>query len=245
MIELILKGHDVSKWQGMNPADGDFLIAKASQGVTEADRTYASHRNRALMQGKLFGSYHWGEGNDPQKEAQFYVHHASRSVGEIMALDFEDSRLVSSAHPVQWSLQFLLECERLTGVRPLIYLRREFMQRFNWLPVAKANFGLWLAEWDRPSPSNPSPWDFTALWQSGDTHNTLDVDVFFGDRHAWLLYGSSATPPVPAKPRVYVVVDGDTLTKIAAHLHTTPAALARLNHLANPDLIYPGQHLNY
>ena len=44
---------------------------------------------------------------------------------------------------------------------------------------------------------------------------------------------------------VYTVQYGDNLSNIAAKLGTTYQALAALNGLANPNLIYPGQTLNY
>ena len=43
--------------------------------------------------------------------------------------------------------------------------------------------------------------------------------------------------------RTYTVQEGDTLSGIAARFDTTVAELVRLNHLANPDLIYVGQVL--
>lgn len=44
---------------------------------------------------------------------------------------------------------------------------------------------------------------------------------------------------------VYTVQYGDNLSSIAAKLGTTYQALAALNGLSNPNLIYPGQTLNY
>ena len=43
--------------------------------------------------------------------------------------------------------------------------------------------------------------------------------------------------------RLYVVHQGDTLSGIAEHHHTTWEHLAKVNHLAHPGLIRPGQHL--
>lgn len=39
----------------------------------------------------------------------------------------------------------------------------------------------------------------------------------------------------------YTVKSGDTLWEIAMHHHTTYQAIQKLNHIANPHLIYPGQ----
>ena len=48
-----------------------------------------------------------------------------------------------------------------------------------------------------------------------------------------------------ATDNVYTVQFGDNLSSIAAKLGTTYQALAALNGLANPNMIYPGQSLNY
>ncbi|EOK03053.1 endolysin [Enterococcus faecalis EnGen0360] len=48
-----------------------------------------------------------------------------------------------------------------------------------------------------------------------------------------------------ATSNVYTVKYGDNLSSIAAKLGTTYQALATLNGLANPNLIYPGQTLSY
>lgn len=42
---------------------------------------------------------------------------------------------------------------------------------------------------------------------------------------------------------IYIVVKGDTLSKIASTYHTTVSRLLRLNHINNSNLIYPGQRI--
>ncbi len=51
------------------------------------------------------------------------------------------------------------------------------------------------------------------------------------------------TPTPAATPLVHVVVSGETLFVIAARYGVTVAAIAEANGLADPGLIYPGQHL--
>lgn len=43
----------------------------------------------------------------------------------------------------------------------------------------------------------------------------------------------------------YVVKSGDTLNTIASQYNTTAQRLAVINHIANPNLIYPGQVINF
>jgi nucleoid-associated protein YgaU len=60
--------------------------------------------------------------------------------------------------------------------------------------------------------------------------------------------GTPAPPdkePTPPKTTVYTVKKGDTLSAIAATYHVKGGypALAKLNRIANPNLIYPGQKI--
>lgn len=49
------------------------------------------------------------------------------------------------------------------------------------------------------------------------------------------------TPPSP--PAIYIIQRGDSLSLIARRYHTTVQAIAELNRIPNPDLIYVGQRL--
>jgi LysM repeat protein len=53
----------------------------------------------------------------------------------------------------------------------------------------------------------------------------------------------AVTSPGPVATSTYVVRAGDTLATVASAHATTWQQLAQLNHLPNPDLIYPGQQL--
>lgn len=53
--------------------------------------------------------------------------------------------------------------------------------------------------------------------------------------------GSGATPEDAEAPATHTVVRGDTLAAIAERYGVDRHALAELNGLDNPDLIYPGQ----
>jgi len=52
-----------------------------------------------------------------------------------------------------------------------------------------------------------------------------------------------ATPVQAASPTIYIVQHGDTLSLIARRYNTTAQALAELNGIVNPDLIYVDQRL--
>lgn len=77
-----------------------------------------------------------------------------------------------------------------------------------------------------------------------------DDDPYAGDPYADDPSAGSAAASQPETPsasvpgqQVYVVRPGDTLSGIALRFHTTVAALARKNNIANPDYIQVGQRL--
>lgn len=55
--------------------------------------------------------------------------------------------------------------------------------------------------------------------------------------------GGTPQPAQPFETTTYTVRSGDTLGALARRYNTTAAELARLNGIANPDLIRPGQQL--
>jgi len=58
-----------------------------------------------------------------------------------------------------------------------------------------------------------------------------------------LAQGRPLDPDAPVGANVVTVCPGDTLASIAAKHGTTWQEMAEINHLANPNLIYPGQRL--
>lgn len=119
---------------------------------------------------------------------------------------------------------------------------------------------------DAPLKGGTGKWPGAAIYQyssegrlSGYNGN-LDINVFYGDAKAWDAYagcsGSVQKPtpaPTPApqpapKPQqpsttTYTVKSGDTLSGIAQKYGTTVSALAQLNGIQNPNVIYAGQVL--
>lgn len=102
-----------------------------------------------------------------------------------------------------------------------------------------------------PSPS-PSPDYVTYVIQPGDTLSGLaqrfgttvstltslngisDPDLIYAGQTLKIPESSSST-------RTYTIQPGDTLSEIAQRFGTTVSALASLNGISNPDLIYAGQ----
>jgi LysM repeat protein len=83
----------------------------------------------------------------------------------------------------------------------------------------------------------------TTVAKLQELNNIVDPNKIFAGQ-AIKLPGSAAAPTAQAAPAsggTYTVKPGDTLSGIAAANHTTAQALAAINNISNPNLIYAGQ----
>jgi nucleoid-associated protein YgaU len=76
------------------------------------------------------------------------------------------------------------------------------------------------------------------------------IDAAYGDLTADITIDPSLPVPAaaPAQPRIYEVVSGDSLSKIAKHFYGDPAKYQKIfeanrDQLKDPNLIKPGQKL--
>jgi lysozyme len=269
-----INGIDISFAQGqvdlgrlMNQWGAKFVIIRAGYGGAQApDVQLAHNRDQARALGVPHQFYFFaypGRSSGADQARQFHQFVGDLQPGESVSLDMEDEisygrRLVAS--DVAWAKEFLDTAKDLFGVKPLIYMNSDVKGRFDWSPVAKADYGLWLANYGindgvAHTAPDPAPWSFWAIWQYSS--NPIDKDIFSGDESAFLKYGKGGSPspapspapaPAPTPPPAsagqnYTVKSGDTLSGIAAQFGTTYQKIAADNGIADPNKIYPGQVL--
>src|SRR5690242_15940286 len=124
-MSTVIDGLDVSKWQGRidwaeAKTQTGFVIAKATQGVTEVDSQYAHNLDLARVEQIPRGSYHYPDAGDPHAEAAWYVRHNQRRNGEMQALDCEGV-LLEHHNPVKWVHKWMHRVLHLSDNLPLIY----------------------------------------------------------------------------------------------------------------------------
>lgn len=225
----VMHGIDISKWQAgikLEKVACDFVIAKATEGISYADPEFGKHIEQALALGKCVGFYHFArpENNDAVREASHFFRAIKPYLGKgLLVLDWESKGKAN----VAWAKAWLDEIYRVTGIRALIYMSESVANAYNWSAVSE-NHGLWIAKYrdNKPdanydmSQAGRSPWSkywkTIAMWQwtsSGRIDGYtgyLDCDVFYGDRTAWQKYAalpkaeqSSPAPTVkPGKPTI-------------------------------------------
>lgn len=200
----MLRGVDVSNWQGglQIPEDLDFVVFKATEGLSFTDKYMKDFHNQTVKNGQLFGFYHYAKGYDPIAEADFFIGETQDYFGYgIPVLDYEESSI-----NVNWCEAFLNRVHDVTDVWPLIYVQASWVDKFNdsWIPE---KCGLWLAGYpdlrenftDEAPPYDISPWGIVALWQFTSNiriegwNSGIDGDVAYMDAKAWCLYAGNSS----------------------------------------------------
>ncbi|ETY74767.1 lysin [Lactiplantibacillus fabifermentans T30PCM01] len=214
---MSLNGIDTSSYQtGLDAADiaGDFVIVKATEGTNYINPVLSGHAKQTLASGKKLGVYHFASVGDATKQADYFLYKVGNYVGKSMlVLDYE-AKAVSQG--VEWAKTWLDHVYAKTGVRPIIYMGLADENRLDWSPVVKANYGLWVAQYNNYNqvvgykPRNLygslKHWKSAAMFQytsagrlagwSGD----LDFDVFYGDKSDWDKYAKASKRVAASKP---------------------------------------------
>lgn len=198
-----MKGLDLSHWNSgfdLSKSSAKFAICKATDGTSMVDSQCDHFVTQAKNSGKKWGVYHFAyTGSDA--EADFFIKNTKGYHGKgILALDWEASAV---SHGVSAAKNWLDRVYSKTGIKPVIYTSASVLNSYDWSPVAKAGYGLWLARW-ASSPGDPDPWDVLAVWQYTDAHSEqgyrLDGDEFYGSNSTWDAYAKSTAPTPDPKP---------------------------------------------
>lgn len=263
---MSLQGIDVSSWQSgidVSKVPCDFVIAKATQGVTYVNPDCDRVIQQCIKIGKPFGVYHYVDGSGAVAEADYFVNNSRGYVGKgVLAIDWEAEQ--NSAWGNEAYLEQLVRrvIER-TGVKPLIY---SMASRYAQVAAVakKLDCGLWIAEYADMNPTGyqAHPWregayacairQYASTGRLNGWGGNLDLNIAYMTREQWAKYANPGgkPAPAPAKPapapkpagRTYTVQAGDTLSGIAAKLGVPTSAISGYRS-GNPNLIYPGEVL--
>jgi GH25 family lysozyme M1 (1,4-beta-N-acetylmuramidase) len=189
----LLNGVDVSNHQGSKidwpqvaGAGYVFAFAKASEGTTFTDATYALNRSGANAAGLAVGAYHFARPagttdvastSSAIAQADHFVDVAQPRGGDLPpVLDLETTGGLSPPQLVKWTQAWVNEVVARTGVRPLVYTSPSFWKTSlgDTTAFALAGSKLWIAHWTSSvSPTVPASnwggfgWSF---WQWSSCH---------------------------------------------------------------------------
>ena len=212
---MALNGIDISNYQrGLDLAQVpcDFVICKATEGTTIVHNTCDPWIQQAIKLGKLWGFYHFMNGEDPIAQAKHFVASCRNYFGNgIPVLDYEMYGRIGT-DKAKLFLDYVYD---QTGVRCIVYMSRSVCTEEDWSQIAP-NHALWVAQYAnnnrtgyQSSPWLPDggfgAWDSCAIHQytsNGrlDGFNApLDLDIAYMTREAW---GKFANPSGAAAPDV-------------------------------------------
>ena len=223
---MTLRIIDISSFQaGLNPAavDADGVVVKATQGNYYTNPTWRVQADQTLAAGKVLGLYHFVDTNAGLKqEVDYFVNQVRDYIGKaVLVLDWEhNSDTGTDENNTAYAKAWLEGVEAQTGVKPLIYMSKGTTRATDWNGVA-GKFGLWVAQY---GSNDPMGWtedfwtddkgigvfpdvvmqQYTSNGHISGYDGGLDLDIFYGDRNAWMAYAASngqvqpAPEPTPA-----------------------------------------------
>jgi lysozyme len=200
-----LRGVDVSSYQGSvdwsaAKASGiSFAFAKATEGETLVDSTFAANWAGMKAAGVVRGPYHFFH---PDESATAQANFVLSTVGSLEAgdlpivLDFETLDGVSEATAVADAVTFLQTVTQATGKTAILYMSAEFLSGSY---ASLVPYPLWVANYGVSCPGLPSEWSSWTFWQNGDSGSVsgisggTDTDEFNGSLSALTAFAGGSS----------------------------------------------------
>ena len=199
-----MTGIDVShiqgriEWTAVASAGHTFAYAKATEGLTIADAHFQANW-AGMKSANLFrGAYHFFHPNDDAaSQANHFLAVLTKANGSAKlapgdlpcALDVEVDGGATPAQLVNSIQTWLDAVQAATGRVPILYTNRGFWDTATAGTTQFAQYPLWVAEYEVPSPKMPSGWNDYTIWQWSQSQKlaevgglsvTADADTFNG-----------------------------------------------------------------
>lgn len=232
------------------------VIVKATEGVNYTDPAFTSHIKGAIAAGLPVGAYHLIRATPIDQQARDFLAAIKPYKVSMLAIDVENPSATSDEisrlgkAEITRRVIALAQLIKVAGYKQIyVYASKSWLD--NYLDVAalkSAGLKIWLAWYSNATPDNTDRSGICDMWQYcsdgavAGIDGRVDINVCYTD-----VFGSAPQPVPTAKPAAvssaaaYTVRAGDTLSSIAARHGTTYQQLAKINGIANPNLIHVGQ----
>lgn len=255
----IYDGIDVSEWQGdidfseVKASGIEIVYIKSSEGNNYIDPYFKSNYEKATANGLNIGFYHFltaTNESEALEQARFFASVVNGLNADCrLAMDFEVFNNLSLTEINDISLVFLSELESLTQKEVVIY-SDAYNARATFSSKLAAKYPIWVAEYGSNEPENGhwSTWigfQYTDEGRVSGISDFVDKDyftsnIFLSDNSSINVNNSS----IPSVDTNYVIVKyGNTLSQIALEYNTSYQYLAKINNIANPNLIFVGERI--
>lgn len=194
-----MNGIDISAWQGdenidLSKVPFDFCIVKATEGTSYKNRYFTSHCDKVLKKKKLLGAYHYANGGDVQKEADYFLAYVKKYIGKaVLVLDWEAKNNPQfGKNDLEWCLKWCSYVQKKTSIKPLIYIQKSAMSA-----VKKAGYGLWVAQYpdNEQTGYQEHPWNegayncllrqYTSVGKLSGYGGNLDLNKAYISAASW------------------------------------------------------------
>lgn len=168
--QIVTRGIDIYNGEGGAGMRGDetaaqFVICKASEGVSFTDRYAAKFAQSVTAAGKLLGFYHFARTNDAAAEAEHFVA-CVKATGyfapSTLWLDYEATAVKNGP---AWAERFMGRVDEMTGKTCGIYMSKSVANEQDW--AKSAHRPLWGAQYATEGPTigwKDEPWQSAQKW---------------------------------------------------------------------------------
>lgn len=171
-----VQGIDVSHHNGpvdwaKVAADGiSFVFLKASEGKTYVDPTFTGNAKTARAAGLLVGAYHFVNATSSGAAELEAKHFADTIRGVTLDLppvmDYENNLGGLGRSQInEVANTFLMELERQTCRKPMIYTGNSFAGNFD---TSLGTYPIWIARYSTQTPNDAAAWHQWTIWQYSD-----------------------------------------------------------------------------
>ena len=255
----IYRGIDVSEWQGridwneVKNSGIQIVYIRSSEGSGYIDPDAIRNYNGAKENGIKVGFYHYLTArNESQaiEQANFFVSVIKGlNVDCRLAMDFESFGDLSIAEINLISKTFLQEVQRLSGKEVIIY-SDAYNAAYTFDKSLAEKYPIWVADYFVSEPGNGN-WRVWDGFQYSDEGRIDGIEDYVDKDYFTSGVLLTDTTPIPehtterpaTNSKTIIVQRGDTLSQIAMEYNTSYEYLAKINGIANPNLIYTGQRL--
>lgn len=192
-----MDGIDISAWQDtidIAKVPCDFVIVKATEGTDYKNRYFAKHCEQTVRSGRLLGAFHYANGGDPKKEADYFLAYSSKYIGKaILVLDWEGQNNPQFGRSDRaWCKEWCDHVYGKTGVKPLIYVQKSAMDN-----VKNLGYRLWVAQYPdyERTGYQEHPWNegqyecairqYTSVGKLSGYDGNLDLNKSYIDKETW------------------------------------------------------------